>query len=449
MSAPSNAITPVSAAPLGAPAGSPDMRLGGPWLLTARVVCMGISLVALVIWGWGLPVRYAQLGTVCTTVCGDQQPIPASIAQFQAARVSIGFYAAYTGTVEILYALVFLVLAALIFWRMSTTWIGLFTGLLLVTSGVAQTDADALAAAVPAWEIPVRSLQALSFVCIGLFLYIFPDGRFAPRWTRFVVGVWAPLFLVSAFFLPPATFELLLFAFLAASLYVQVYRYRRVSSAVQRQQTKWVVLGVLIGLLGSIGIVTARNLHVLADSPGTWAFFAENTLLYVVSALIPLSIGIAILRSRLWDIDILINKTLVYGSLTGLLGAVYAGLIIGLESLADVLFGSGPQQPLALVISTLAIAALFQPMRKQVQSVIDHRFYRHKYDAEKTLDAFSATLRHEVDLEQLHEHLLAVVQETMQPAHVSLWPGPGERRTTGSLHRPDPTGPTPTGSSKS
>jgi hypothetical protein len=149
--------------------------------------------------------------------------------------------------------------------------------------------------------------------------------------------------------------------------------------------------------------------------------------------LIPIFIVIAVLRSRLWDIDTLINKTLVYGLLTALLGALYAGLIIGLEALAGAITGGQTtQQPVVLVVSTLAIASLFLPVRRRIQNLIDRRFYRKKYDAEKTLAAFSATLRNEVDLEHLSEHLIAVVQETMQPAHVSLWlrqpPKPEQRQ---------------------
>jgi len=140
----------------------------------------------------------------------------------------------------------------------------------------------------------------------------------------------------------------------------------------------------------------------------------------MIFLLIPSSIAIAVLRSRLWDIDIIINKALVYGLLTTLLAAVYAGLIIGLESMAG-LFSRQSVQPLVLVGSTLIVAALFQPLRSRIQRVIDRRFYRSKYDAAKIVAAFSTTLRNEVDLDQLSEQLLAVVQETMQPAHVSLW----------------------------
>jgi hypothetical protein len=412
------------------PSHTPDTRLSGNWLLLARVACLGVAFVALVIWVWGIPVRYAQLGTVCTTtVCGDQQPTPSSIAQFQAAGVSLSFYAAYTSTIEILFTLVFLLLATLIFWRKSETLIGLLTTLLLVTSGVSQTDAAALAAAIPALVIPVNLLTLLSFSSLGLFLYLFPDGRFAPRWLRFVVLPGLLLFLMSSAIIPPEVFFPLFLGFLVVSLLVQVYRYRRVSTLIQRQQTKWVVFGVLSAVLGSISIIVASKFLPHAQSPGTWVFLVGNTVLYLFGALIPLSIASAILRSRLWDIDVLINKALVYGTLTVLLALVYVGLVIGLGSLVRLFTGQLLQSPIVIVASTLAIAALFQPLRHRIQQIIDRRFYRRKYDSAKTLEAFSATLGNEVDLGQLREHLLNVVQETMQPAHVSLWLRSSQRHT--------------------
>jgi hypothetical protein len=169
-----------------------------------------------------------------------------------------------------------------------------------------------------------------------------------------------------------------------------------------------------------------------------------NPIFPVALLLIPIFITITVLRARLWDIDALINKALVYGSLTALLGALYAGLIRGLESLADAIFGKVSQQPVVLVISTLAIATLVLPVRKRLQDVIDQRFYRRKYDAQKTLAAFSATLRNEVDLEHLRAQVLAVVNETMQPAHVSLWLRQPERHIAERPHRLEPQGPVPT-----
>ncbi len=138
------------------------------------------------------------------------------------------------------------------------------------------------------------------------------------------------------------------------------------------------------------------------------------------------------LRSHLWDIDVIISRALVYGALTLSLALVYFGLVIGLESLLHLLNNQAAQSPVIIVASTLVIAALFNPLRHRFQAIIDRRFYRRKYDAARTLETFSATLSNEVDLATLSEHLLAVVQETMQPTHVSLWLRKTDQAKTGS-----------------
>jgi len=210
---------------------------------------------------------------------------------------------------------------------------------------------------------------------------------------------------------------------------VQVYRYARVYDAVQRQQTKWFVFGtsfvvslfLIYGLLGTVA----------PTSPWNQLFTGPFWLL--VWTLLLLSVSIPILRYRLWDIDVIINRTLVYGSLTVLLVALYFGLILALQALVSGVTGSLSQQPLVIVASTLVIAALFQPLRRRLQNIIDRRFYRRKYDAAKVMAAFSATLRNEVDLDQLRTHLLEVVQETMQPTQASLWLRQPTHRATPSL----------------
>jgi hypothetical protein len=207
---------------------------------------------------------------------------------------------------------------------------------------------------------------------------------------------------------------------LLTAVVAQVYRYRRVSTPRERQQTKWVVFGLALAMLVLVVTIPITTLVVPPSLQNDPVLESLNPIFQVALLLIAIFIGIAVLRARLWDIDTLINKALVYGSLTALLAAAYAGLIIGMESLVG-LFSRQSTQPVVIVVSTLAIAALFQPLRHRLQQIIDRRFYRRKYDAAKTLEAFSATLRQEVDLDQLREQLLAVVQETIQPVHVSLW----------------------------
>ena len=204
---------------------------------------------------------------------------------------------------------------------------------------------------------------------------------------------------------------LLLFPTIIACIVAVVLRFRR-ARGVERQQLKWFTYGMTLSFLMLIVIIILIFSNVNS---------AAGTLFYLAVVCIPVSTGIAMLRYRLYDIDVLINRTLVYGSLTVLLVGLYVGLVLALQALVHSLTGSLSQQPLAIVASTLVIAALFQPLRRRLQTTIDHRFYRRKYDAAKVMAAFSSTLRNEVDLQQLSEQIVTVVQETMQPAHVSLW----------------------------
>jgi hypothetical protein len=214
--------------------------------------------------------------------------------------------------------------------------------------------------------------------------------------------------------------NLLLFATAVACIASVFVRFRRAKGD-ERQQLKWLAYGTVLSLLVIAAIIVSIFTNVNSG-------FLPSAFFYLPLLIISVSAGIAILRYRLYNIDILINRTLVYGTLTGLLALIYFGLVFILQSLVRVLTGQISQTPVAIVVSTLVIAALFQPLRRRIQQVIDRRFYRRKYDAAKTVEAFSATLRNEVDVSQLREHLLTVVQETMQPAHVSLWLRKEEQR---------------------
>jgi hypothetical protein len=221
--------------------------------------------------------------------------------------------------------------------------------------------------------------------------------------------------------LPGETGALLVLGLLLCLGAGQIYRYRRVSTPIQRQQTKWVIYGFLL-LIGVNQLFWQPYILIpaLQQPDSLYSLLAYPDDFFVIGIVV-VTLSVAILRYRLWDIDAIINKTLVYGLLTGLLGALYACLVIGLEALARAINEQATGQPVVLVVSTLAIATLFQPVRLRIQTLIDRRFYRKKYDAEKALVAFSTPLRNETNLEQIQEQLLAVVQETMQPASLSLW----------------------------
>jgi hypothetical protein len=210
---------------------------------------------------------------------------------------------------------------------------------------------------------------------------------------------------------------LIVFSSVILSALSLVVRYHRVSG-VERQQLKWFALAA--GLIGGLIVADQLSLDTLLGD-ALW-----NLLDVATFASLYVAVGIAILRYRLYDIDVLINRALVYGSLTTMLALVYFGGVAATQEIFRALTSQEQQPQIAIVVSTLVIAALFNPLRRRIQSFIDRRFYRRKYDAAKTLEAFSARLRDETDLERLGEDLVGVVTETMQPSHVSV------------LMRPDP-----------
>ncbi len=409
-----------------------DRRLHGRWLILARAVWFTLVIFTLGIFFASLPVYLAQLQTPCAgTTCWYTQLSPGQVGALKRIGLSLGVYAAYTVALTLASVVLCLVVSSLIVWRRSDDRMALFVALLLVAFGPIYATSSVVA--VPSlWRVPNECLYFLALALLMLVFLLFPSGQFAPRWIRWTLlvlltGLVPTAFVAPAF--PPNTpvgqlTFLVSLSELATLAIVQIYRYRRVSSPLQRQQTKWVVFGFAVSITVVVsGSVLLLIFPALAE-PGSLYPVALNALSTVGPLCIPLSFGFAMLRSRLWEIDAIINRTLVYGTLTLSLGFVYTGFVIGLQYLLGGLISQ--TNDVAIVVSTLVIAFLFQPLRRHLQIIIDRRFYRRKYDAARTLAAFSAALRNEVDLQQLSEHLLAVVQETMQPTHVSLW-----------LHKPD------------
>ena len=206
-----------------------------------------------------------------------------------------------------------------------------------------------------------------------------------------------------------------------ASALSLVLRYRR-SGGEERQQIKWIAFAAsLVSLMYLIAMV-ASFIHPSEAWTTAGSVLWLKLLTYVALlsfTAVPIAVGFAVLKYRLYDLDVLINRTLVYGSLTATLALVYLGGVVGLQAAFRAL--SGQESTLAVVASTLAIAALSSPLRRRMQTLVDRRFYRRKYDAARTLAAFNSRLREETDLNTLTDDVMSVVRETMQPAHVSLW----------------------------
>ncbi len=347
-------------------------------------------------------------------------------------------YAIYRLTLDGFLYLSYAVVGAAIFWRMTDKWFGLvitLAPLLLVTRIIPAINFPSPVQ--PRFESLDIFMAFFGSSLLGLALALFPDGRFIPRWTRFYV-----LFVVAYSFelyyldgiirrqLGPFIVQLIVDAALVAvGVAAQIYRYRRVSTNEARQQTRWVLFGLTIGFTGIYSYAILSFLFpALSEFSRLGVYFQMigQLLSYLALLTVPITFAVAVSRYRLWDIDLVIRRTLVYSTLTTLLALIYFIAVV----LLQLLFGapwlnigssSGEQSNAAVVLSTLLIAALFTPMRRGLQNSIDRRFYRRKYNAAQALARFAAVTRSEVDPDRLAAELIQVIHETLQPASVNLW----------------------------
>jgi hypothetical protein len=397
--------------------------------VAAAVAALGSFVIS-------VPARYTQLAH-------SSSGVRDALAEL---GLSAGGYALYNVGLDTVFVSVFAAVAALIFLRRSDDPVALLVATMLVVwgplNGLLVLTPSATEGKYPALQLVVgSSLTYLGYMTWMLFFYLFPSGRFVPRWTRWLALGWV-LFSGSWIFTPggPPSWPPLLFNAAVLVLWgsfpvAQIYRYARVSNPGQRQQTKWVVFGVAVAVAGVLTTIFTVGAAIDLRPDEVGRRMLSMLLMDAFVLLIPLSIGVAVLRSRLFDIDVLINRTLVYGALTAMLVGVYLGGVVLLQGAFRAL--TGQESQLAIVASTLGIAALFQPLRRRIQGFIDRRFYRRKYDAAKTLAEFSSRLRDETDLGTLSEDLVGVVRETVQPAHVALWlrPARGTGDRTGGAQR--------------
>jgi hypothetical protein len=406
-----------------------DAQIPKRWLPVIKAVWLALVLLLLAIFTIGISPYFDELNVPCSAEdCLVTALSPQEVQELRDLGLTLNFYAGYIVGLDIFAVVIFIPLAGLIFWRRSDSWLGFLLSLtLLFFASISALSTSALVSPYPSLLWPLLLMDGLASILFVLLFYLFPDGRFVPRWTRVMAialfgGAALDLLFFSRGQLVPSygvLSETLWLVSLLVGALAQIYRYRRVSSPIQRQQTKWIMFGLIIVFTTTFAWSILFELFPLESGSARLALKLGFGIPVLLFTIFPVSVGFSILRYRLWDIDIVINRSLVYGSLTGVLALIYFGSVVLLQSFFRTLTEQG--SPIAIVISTLVIAALFSPLRRRMQEFIDRRFYRRKYDAEQILGRFAASVRDEADLDRLTAELQRVSKSAMQAEHVSIW----------------------------
>jgi hypothetical protein len=408
---------------------SMNLGIGFQGRLT-RLIWIILALGYLLLWLASLPNYYERVSTLTIEPfkLGERTIYNNEMAQTEANQRGITVQAnvIYNIANDIIRVLIFYGIAGIILWRTANGfgWFTAFVLMLFATTVMAGAIgvAPPFPGAIFAIEIPAYLVWPVWLAWIALF----PNGHTTPRRAFLPFSVIVALFIALQVanvmavmgILPPQidTFSaslgvyviLPLFGFI---LFSQIYRYRRVFTFVERQQTKWFLFGLGV-------FFTATVLGLLIPDASRASYFLQD-FFNVLFLFFPITVAIAILRYQLFDIDQIIRRTLQYSLLTGLLGLVYFGSVVFLQAILGQT--TGERSPLVLVLSTLLIAGLFAPLRRRIQNLVDRRFYRQKYDAQQVLSQFAQTCRDETDMDALTAELVRVVRETMQPETVSVW----------------------------
>lgn len=345
-------------------------------------------------------------------------------------HLSAEAYQAYFLTIDLLFVLGWAAVALIIFWRKSADWMALAVSCALVLYGVSTTISFLLLLHTPSpFAFPAKFIEVLSTASVPILAYVFPDGRFVPPWTRRLAIVWSAL-AVAALFIPaadpdnwPPVLWALLFLFgLASGLVAQIVRYRSVSAPEQRQQTKWVVLGFAIAILGFTAIVILLfALPLLAPvglNPLAFAM-AVTAAFYLSQLCVPLCIAFSILRYRLWDIDLLVNRTLVYSILVATLGFVFIMTTYVSERMLESLLGENSF--VTSLGSAVLVAYLVDPVKKRTEHFVDRRFYRDSADIRAAFAELTHDVRGMSDSSSLPQALAGGVESILQVASSDVY----------------------------
>lgn len=402
-------------------------KLDGRPLLFARVSWIAFALLLTALEIAGQLALFQQFKAVNLT--------PDQLQGLAALHLNPAVYQAFNFLLYLIFPLFWAGMGLLIFWRKSDDRGALIVSALMVGAGMAATIPiwEAFAAVYPQWKWLVPLAALIGNVCLYSFFFVFPNGRYVPRWSVVVVLLLSAFNVLTSytFALPPVGITLaerldwffpIFFISTLLVFLAPLYRYRRVSTTVEREQIKWVVFAIVVGV--SLFAITASTVFILPNSNPDVDFTFMTVFVQPIGwtfslLLIPLAMAVAILRFRLFEIDVLIRKTLQYSLVTAVLVSVYFGTVILLQTLLGTFVNE--QSPLIIVLSTLLIVMLFNPLRRRIQGLIDGRFYRKKYNPQQVLEQFAQTARDEVDMGALTAELSRLIQETVQPNGVRVW----------------------------
>src|SRR6266496_4400997 len=396
------------------PRSETETRLHGYWLLLVRLVCLTLSVLSV-----GLFVV-----AILSVIANSGQLTPGDVRRLHELGLSKDFYVTYTNVIMSISALGYWLVAAFLFWRKSDDRLALLAAVSLALFPMVFNDGLINRLPSPWWFL-AHVLSVLGFLCLLLFFYVFPSGHFVPSFTRWVLVV-ALLFWGFDAFFPSSSFNpfslsqvlggLIFLGLLVGVVVAQIYRYRRVSSPAQRQQTKWVVYGMSMGGGGYLVLFTIALFFPSLFSTGSLGNLIKLTAAYGLVLLTPLSIGLAILRSRLWDIDVLINRTLVYGILSVCVVGVYV-LVVG--SLGALIGTSGN-----LVISLVAtglVAVLFQPLRAWVQRGVNRLLYGQRDEPYTVITRLSQRLEATLAPDAVLSTIVETVAQALKLPYVAIF----------------------------
>jgi tRNA A-37 threonylcarbamoyl transferase component Bud32 len=355
----------------------------------ARAAFIILSLATVIFFSMGLPLYFR----------GYVESIDAeTLSALHGLGLSTTFYATYQTALVVVLAIAFSIAGLIIAWNKSDDWLALLVAFTLIGQGANAFGPLQKMATIPSFEVPVRFIIAMVLMGLPLSCYLFPDGKIQRRWMLYVAGLWFVWLMVSTVWhsFPVNIFErggnatliylLSLLAVLSTGIYAQVYRYRKTDSPIKRQQLKWIVFGIAIGILTGIGVNLFMTFFELAD-PSAEAHLIVDMVTQTLSVMaqfsVPVAVVFSILKYRLYDIELVINRSIIYGLLTVILAAVFGVILFGLQTAYRAMTQQTNPPTIAVVISTIVVSSIFQPTRKVLRRFVNRRIYGMDVDFEE------------------------------------------------------------------